>query len=253
MFASIFWITHGLESYASPISKFGRALTFEKQIDVATSPRNDNNHPQGGRGKFLVHGPLASDRPLNSAAEPSVDLNSINVREMQVQLKRLGCYRGIIDGEIGSQTKAAFIRFLTLTDADLALEDIGTASAVGTLLGENELICNASWLLANRPEELEGKWGFRADCSKFFLGFQVTGELDLHKESSNGFAGSATNSLGMIGNITGQISGQSVDTIIDWPGLQIAVLLIGSNQSLSLQGVASNGCDVVAWMLASSD
>ena len=253
---SIFWICFGLKSIALPANNFDQATVYENLLFNilgygVTFLDIENSHPLRMQEKDFAQHPFAEFRVSSSTADSSEPINSAGVRELQLQLKRLGCYRGVTDGKIGPQTRAAFMRFSRLSGADLALEGIRTATAMDAVSVEKNLICGASWLLKNRPEELLGKWGFHADCPNLFVGIQITGELDLRKATTERFVGLATNSLGMSGKIEGQVSGQSVDTIIDWPGFRISVSLIASNQKMSLNGVSSNGCDIVAWKSAS--
>ena len=72
-------------------------------------------------------------------------------RSLQLELKRVGCFEGNIDGEFGNATRAAFRNFVKLAALSLPTEDV-TADAVRAVRAFNKRVCPLSCPTGERAD-----------------------------------------------------------------------------------------------------
>lgn len=200
--------------------------------------------------------PAASVDAETTTAEQSVTFDSALVparsekevvKDIQTELNRLGCSAGTADGVAGRKTRSAFEDFLFYSGTALSLEDLATEAAVSALKGTIDPVCTSRWLAANAADKLAGNWGYRADCKILFGKARITGTMRLGMNAPGKYQGPISNSLGENGTIYASVSGNVVNTQINWPRQKTTSRLLTSTQSTSLSGKDSNNCDVVAW------
>jgi hypothetical protein len=79
---------------------------------------------------------------LSSAPQPSataVPNPRELARSLQFELKRVGCFNGVVDGEFDDPTKSAWQQFIKLTSLNVA--DVPSSGAVNAVRGFNNRVC----------------------------------------------------------------------------------------------------------------
>ena len=84
------------------------------------------------------------------AAPPVPDRTEL-ARSLQLELKRIGCFEGTIDGEFSDATRAAFRNFVKLAALTLSTEDV-TADAVRAVRAFNKRVCPLSCPTGERDD-----------------------------------------------------------------------------------------------------
>jgi uncharacterized caspase-like protein len=110
----------------------------------------DSNDPDQLR-KFIEQFPNSAQRPvaeqqiallapaaLKSPAMPAPDPHNL-ARLLQVELQRVGCFNGTVNGEFDDASKAAWHRFIQLTS--IRMPDEISSDAINAVRGINKRVC----------------------------------------------------------------------------------------------------------------
>ncbi|WP_209506694.1 MULTISPECIES: peptidoglycan-binding domain-containing protein [unclassified Ruegeria] len=219
------------------VAELNRALAAQAQTDESPSTAASvDAETTTAEQSVTVEAALVPARPEKEV-----------VKDIQTELNRVGCSAGTADGVAGRKTRSAFEDFLFYSGTALSLEDLATEAAVSALQGTLDPVCTSRWLAANAPDKLAGTWGYRADCKMLFGKARITGAMRLGMNAPGKYQGPISNSLGENGTIYATVSGNAVNTQINWPRQKTTSQLYTSTRSTSLSGKDSNNCDVVAW------
>lgn len=219
------------------VAELNRSLAASKEPTETISTEEQVEPDQEGEQ------PAASLEEAIVPARPEKEI----VMDVQTELNRVGCSAGTVDGVAGRKTRSAFEDFLSFSGIALSLEELATEAAVSALQGTIDPVCTSRWLAANAPDKLAGTWGYRADCRILFGKVRITGTMRLGMNAPGKYQGPISNSRGENGTIYATVSGNAVNTQINWPRQKTTSQLYTSTRSTSLSGKDSNNCDVVAW------
>ena len=123
------------ETETSPVATSGEVVQTQDEFEVATlQPVPDSGLPEESQkgGESIASAPDVAD--LTHAELVAFQ------RDMQGQLKRLGCYAGNVDGSWDATSDDAFERAATKV-ADLAAEEGPTLASLDILRAIQELVC----------------------------------------------------------------------------------------------------------------
>jgi hypothetical protein len=105
--------------------------------------------------------PADATREARPAAAPQIERREI-ARLLQVELKRVGCFEGAVDGEFGSATRAALRNFAKL--AAISVPDEGLSpDTIKAIRGFDKRICP---LVCRSDERAEGDRCIRIVCPR---------------------------------------------------------------------------------------
>jgi hypothetical protein len=83
----------------------------------------------------LISALSAAQQPSATAVSDPHEL----ARSLQFELKRVGCFTGVVDGEFDDPTKAAWQRFIKLTS--LSVADVPSSDAINAVRDFNKRVC----------------------------------------------------------------------------------------------------------------
>jgi hypothetical protein len=196
--------------------------------------------------------------PRSSAeSEAALGLDPLAVRDLQARLLVLGHDPNGIDGKIGPGTRAA----VSAWQVSQGVEPTGYLSAelLGSLKRESQAALD-TWLedeanaklhsppppIAITPALFAGNWSFSTTCgSRSRLGeMKITGYFSINQVRGETFAGKVKNSQGLVGDLSGRVSGRNFTGEVNWGLFFGRVRIEGrvADYELVVNGRDSNGC-----------
>lgn len=238
------------------------ALRDERDA-IADVPQTEDFTPMpAGLDQGSVIQPLPPPVPPGDATtEAALTLDRQDWRDLQARLFVLGYDPNGIDGQPGPGTRGAMAAWQQAQSLpatgylDAAQRDLlvaGSQAALDVWLAEpgNRDLHTPPPPIALTARNVSGIWTFTASCgdNSRMPGQTVSGVLDIAYDGAGSIEGRVQNSQGLIGQVSGTLSGRTVRGVIRWGLLFGSVAFEGriGERALSLRGSDSNGCGLRA-------
>ena len=202
--------------------------------------------------------PGAQFPPATESTEKQLALSRKDIREIQARLTAIGIDPNGIDGVVGRGTRSALQAWQQ--GAGLPVTGYVDAAQLTYLRTLSQAPFDA-WLTdpKNRvrievveitPTAMSGSWRFTARCgpNSRLAGRTISGVMAMNHVGGGSYKGSVRNSEGLIGAVSGTVSGRRISTLIDWGLFFGRVRMQGeiSDDARTVRGRDSNGCSVTA-------